>query len=263
MNNLWLGTEHSFEVYCNAMQAMKAYDPMRDDDQETEGVRIEGSVAVIELKGSLIEGRAGFGRYFGMMGYLDLADMLVGAVMNPRVTSILLDVNSGGGQVAGVMDAGEMLSRVSSVKPVVTYTGGTMASAAMWVGAASGTVLASQTAEVGSLGVIMVHMERSKQLEDAGVKATIIRSGKFKSLANPYEPLTAAAEEQLQAKADQLYDLFLGNMAEYRKLSTTRADSQFGQGRTFIGAKAMEVGLVDQITNYEGALRVAQALGSK
>ena len=68
----------------------------------------------------------------------------------------MLDVSSGGGQVSGVDDTAQLISRVNNVKPVVTYTGSTMG-AALWLGASANHTVAGKTAIVGSLGVIMVH----------------------------------------------------------------------------------------------------------
>jgi len=157
-------------------------------------------------------------------------------------------------------DTAQLISRINAVKPVVTYTGSMMGSAALWLGSSSSYAVAGKTAIVGSLGVIMVHLDHSRRLADAGVKPTVIRAGSEKALASPYEPLSEKAQAGLQSQADILYGVFLNHVASSRGVSATNGDKKFGQGRTFIGQQAVDVGLVDKLGTYEDAFAKAQAM---
>lgn len=262
---LWLGSQESFDAH-TAADARKLSDPKfsasADYSSEvmTQIYSVQQNVGVISVKGSLVEGSAGYGIFYGQIGYDDIRAALVAAVSNPEVKSILLDVSSGGGQVSGVDDTAQLISRVNAVKPVVTYTGSTMGSAALWLGSSSSYAVAGKTAIVGSLGVIMVHMDHSRRLADAGVKPTVIRAGSEKALATPYEPLSEKAQAGLQSQADILYGVFLNHVANSRGVSATNGDKKFGQGRTFIGQQAVDVGLVDKLGTYEDAFAKAQAM---
>lgn len=262
---LWLGSQESFDAYTSA-EARKLADPKFSaaSDYSSEVMSqiysVQQNVGVISIKGSLVEGSAGYGVFFGQTGYDDIRAALVAAVSNADVKAILLDISSPGGQVAGVDDTGQLIARVSAVKPVVTYTGSTMGSAALWLGLSSNFAVAGKTAIVGSLGVIMVHMDHSRRLADAGVKPTVIRAGSEKALASPYEPLSEKAQAGLQSQADILYGVFLNHVASSRGVSATNGDKKFGQGRTFIGQQAVDVGLVDKLGTYEDAFAKAQAM---
>jgi len=262
---LWLGSQESFDAY-TAADARKLADPKFSaaSDYSSEVMAqiysVQQNVGVISVKGSLVEGSAGYGVFFGQTGYDDIRAALVAAVSNPEVKSILLDVSSGGGQVSGVDDTAQLISRINAVKPVVTYTGSTMGSAALWLGASASYAVAGKTAIVGSLGVIMVHMDHSRRLEANGVKPTVIRAGSEKALASPYEPLSEKAQAGLQSQADILYGVFLNHVASSRGVSATNGDKKFGQGRTFIGQQAVDVGLVDKLGTYEDAFAKAQAM---
>lgn len=228
----------------------------RDEPKEAP-YNLQGAVAVVDITGSLINGTAGFMSYFGYTGYGDIRNSLVAAVSDPAVGSILLNVDSGGGQVAGVHELAQLIARVDKVKPVVTYTGGTMASAALWLGAGGRKVVATQTAMVGSLGILQIHIDRTKQLEMDGIKATVIRAGEEKALNNPYEPLSEAGKAGMQAQADEMYSVFLGHVAAQRKLPVATAEKQFGGGRVFVGQQALSANLVDELGGFEAAYAAA------
>lgn len=262
---LWLGSQESFDAYL-AADARKLADPKfsASADYSSEVMSqiysVQKDVGVINIKGSLVEGSAGYGVFFGQTGYDDIRAALIAAVSNPEVKSILLDVSSGGGQVSGVDDTAQLISRVNAVKPVVTYTGSKMGSAALWLGSSASYAVAGKTAIVGSLGVIMVHMDRSEELRSMGRKPTVIRAGSEKALASPYEPLSEKAHAGLQSQADNLYGVFLNHVASSRGVSATNGDKKFGQGRVFIGQQAVDVGLVDKLGTYEDAFAKAQSI---
>lgn len=264
---LWLGSQASYEVVVEALAKMSADTNFKaegdyDEDVMRKIYNVQDGVATINVSGSLVNGSAGYAIYYGITGYDDIRAALVKAVSNQNVSSIILNVSSGGGHVAGCHETAQLIARVNKVKPVVTYTGSTMGSAAVWTGSAASYIVAGETATVGSIGIIMVHMEKSKMLEDMGVKATVIRAGAEKALASPYEPLSDKAKENLQAQAAELYDIFIKQVAESRGVSVTTADTKFGQGREFLGKAALAAGLVDKVGTYEDAFAKAMALGA-
>lgn len=262
---LWAGTPESHDAYLEGMlkaHADAGFKAELDFDEEILGriLSVQAGVGVINISGSLVNGSAGFGVYFGVMGYNDIRNALAAAVADPEVGAILLNVGSHGGAVDGVHETSQLIARVNTIKPVITYTGSAMASAALWLGSQGRFVYTAETATVGSLGVMMIHVDRTQQLAQDGVKATIVRAGIEKNLANPYEQLTEKAKAQLQEQADQLYDIFLAQVALGRGLKPAAADKLFGQGRVFLGHAAHEAKLVDAVGTYEDAFAKAQSL---
>ena len=82
--------------------------------------------------------------------------------MDPEITSIMLDVNSGGGQVTGMSEVADIIAAVNAeIKPVTAFTGSQMCSAAYYTGCAADPITASTMADVGSIGVLIVHPPRS------------------------------------------------------------------------------------------------------
>lgn len=261
---LWLGNQESYEAVVEARAKVTADFYQNDKEERLPPLlSVQGNVGIISVKGSLIDGHAGFMSWFGVTGYDDIRDAIVAAVQHQGVQAIMLDVKSGGGDVAGCHELAQLISRVNSIKPIVTYTGAMMASAALWLGCAASKVFAAETAMVGSIGILSIHAERSKQLADDGVKVTVIRAGKDKALANPYEALSEKGKEDLQNNANALYDVFLPWVAEQRGVSAATGEAKFGQGTVFVGKQAVEAGLADKLGTYEDAYAAAQLLGSQ
>jgi hypothetical protein len=131
-------------------------------------------------------------------------------------------------------------------------------SAAYLLASAARTVSIDQMAEAGSVGVISVHQEMSKMLKDIGITPTVMRSGKYKALGNPYEPLTDEAKAEIQGQLDQLYGIFVQHVADHRGVTYATADQKMAQGRVFIGERAKEVGLVDSVTSFDALMTKVQ-----
>jgi len=223
----------------------------------------QGAVAVVDVSGSLVNGHAGFMSFFGATGYADIRDSLVAAISDSSIGSILLNIDSGGGHVAGVHELAQLISRVDKVKPVVAYTGGTMASAALWLGSSARHTVAAETAMVGSVGILQVHIDRTEQMKQDGIKATVIRAGADKALANPYEPLSDKAKAMMEDQAQAMYSVFLGHVAEQKNLPIATAEKKFGGGRMFVGQQIADAGLADKIGSYEAAFSKATQFADK
>ena len=263
----WLGTEASFEVYEKALplaQAKQAEWEARSDKEDDEEPDFPplyermGDVGVIKIEGSLIPGEAGWMRYFGITGYADIKAAVLEGLADKGAKSLMIFSNSGGGSVAGVEDAESFIAQVAQHKPMSAYSEFS-ASAAYWLTSAAGHITTSPTGVNGSLGVIRVVTEYSKAFEKDGITKTVMRAGRYKALGNPYEPLSDDGKAEIQAKLDDLYQLFMGTVARNRGTTAIIADQVMGQGREFLGKRGLDVGLVDAIGDLEDALAYAKA----
>lgn len=271
MSDIWLGTEDSYRQAIAGTQKLEAHQAQHGikaefhDDEEEENLKdylqIVDGVAIINVSGSLVDETLGWrGKYYGMTGYGDIQRAAVAAVKNPEVSSIMLNIKSGGGAVSGVQETADLLANIDKIKPVTTYTSSYMGSAALWLGMSGREVFASETAIVGSIGTLIVMTSRHRMLQENGIDAVVVRSGKYKALGHPAEPMSDEAVAQAQEKADYLADIFLSYVAGRRKVTKAAADSKFGQGREFIGTQAAAVGLIDKVVSYSDAYVRAKAL---
>jgi len=261
----WAGTQESFdyvvEAAAKADQMMQARAGSRDPFELPPMHEIKDGVAMVSIQGPLITGSAGFMRLFGITGYDDIAEAVLASATSKDAKAIVLNINSGGGSVNGCDECSEFISSIGRLKPVVTYAGGSMASAAYWLGSSAQKRYASRTSVVGSLGVITTHLDRSKQLEKDGIKATVIRVGQYKALFNPLEPLTEEAKAQAFDMMSAVNDIFEERVAVNLGTTKARVHDKMGQGREFVGAQAQTIGLVDGIATLQEVFSVAKALG--
>jgi signal peptide peptidase SppA len=264
----WLGTQESSD---QMQAAVERYAAAQDSGQfKASGLReefglppllsIQAGVGVVHIAGPLVPGPASGIILWGATGYDEIRQAVAEALNNPEVQSIMLHIASGGGAVSGVEDLGTFLKMAGKMKPLTTYADGVMASAAYWLGSYGSHISTSRTSILGSLGVLMVHMDRSEQLAQNGIKATVIRAGKYKALGNSVEPLSDVAKEELEAQARGIYDVFMGVVSDNRDVTLASADAEFGQGREFLGKDAVKVGLADAIMSYDQALMHAKSL---
>lgn len=249
---LWAGSQESFDALLEAMTKAENIQAMMGTSDGLPQIwsKADG-VATVEISGSLVEGESGWMRLFGVLGYTDINNALVDAVSDPEVKQVLLHINSGGGQVNGVMELSNTIQSIGKIKPIDTHTSTGMASAAYWLGVNGRHISAEQTALVGSIGVLKVHAEMSKQLEQDGINVTVMRSGTHKALVNKYEPLTEAAKAEVQGQLNDIYGIFIGHVAKARGITVSEADTQMGQGKEFLGKRALAAGLVDMVANKD------------
>jgi len=255
---LWAGTEHSLALAMEAHDRMMAGVYEDDEDEEDEvpfNYSVQGDIAVVTIKGSLTNRDAWYNRYLGVTSYGDIRKAMLYAAERPEIKAIVLDIDSGGGAVSGVADAGNLIRLIDkNVKPVYSFSDGAMCSAAYWLGCSAREVYSSNVSTVGSIGVIATHMEYSKALKEAGIGVTVVRAGEYKALINSMEPLSEKAQTQLQNQLNAAYNVFLEHVADCRKTTVNLCDANMAQGREFFGKEALAAGLVDGIETFDSTM---------
>lgn len=214
--------------------------------EKTEYVKIRGTVAVVEIIGPIFHYDNIMSWIFGWPAAEQLIMELEAVQNNPAVQSIVLHIDSPGGQVGGVAElAGHIKHRI--IKPVVAYVGDMGASAAYWIASAADMIIANETAEVGSIGVVMTMRRGSdNQIE-------IVSSVSPKKRPDPN---TDAGRAVLQARADNLADVFVNTIMANRGMTRDQVLSIGGD--VVIASKAVDLGLIDDIGNLEPTIAALQ-----
>lgn len=224
---------------------------------------VGGEIGLLRLHGTIYP--RGGGPLFEMFG-LSSAEQFAGqfraAVNDSRIGAIVIDVNSPGGAVSGVDELSKLIYDARGTKPIVAVANHLMASAAYWIGTAADELVVTPSAEVGSVGVFAAHQDISQMAEREGVKVTLVSAGKFKTEANPYEPLTEEARASIQARVDDYYDMFVKAVARNRGASVADVRGGFGEGRVVGARQAVADGMADRVDTLEGTL-VRLAKGQK
>lgn len=262
----WAGEAESYEQVLQAqakVEAMQAKPDMKAGWIEDMVAKLppiwrhEGSTAVVEIDGPVVQGEAGFLRLFGVIGYHDIAKAAVEAAQHADTKSMLYHINSPGGDVAGITDMTATLETLSRLKPSAVHTSELLASAGYWMASAiRGELTAGPTAIVGSIGVLRVHSENSEALKQRGVTATVLRSGEYKAELNSIEPLTDGAKERAVAQLGEIHAMFRAQVSKGRPNLTTEKLAEVTEGQTFLGKQAVKAGLVDKVQSFGLALKL-------
>lgn len=223
--------------------------------------RVKAGVAVIEVDGVLVK-KNGLNPDCGMTGYDGIESQVRDALENDDVKAIWFDINSGGGEVSGCFGLCDFIyeNRASNGgKLMIAMAADDAYSAAYAIASCADVVAVPPSGGVGSIGVLVVHVDESKALEQEGLTATIIRSGKFKAEFNSIEPLTDHALQRVQDEIDAVRGQFVDLVARNRGLST---ESIFKtEALTYMGEDARAIGLVNEvISEQEMFARVARTV---
>jgi signal peptide peptidase SppA len=174
------------------------------------------------------------------------------AVADPAVAGIALDVDSPGGEVAGVQELADAIFAARQQKPVEAHISDLGASAAYWVASQADRVTASPTGIIGSIGVYTTLQDLSAAYEQRGVKVHVVRSHELKGVGVPGAPVTATQLQDKQRFINSMNDLFVGAVARGRGIDVARA-REHATGQSWIGADAHARGLVDGTSTTKDA----------
>lgn len=165
--------------------------------------------------------------------------------------------DSGGGEVAGCFELADKLYAARDEKPVRTFAADRSYSAAYALGSAGSEIVMTRSGGVGSIGVVTMHADFSKNLEKAGVKVTFIYAGDHKVDGNPYEKLPSAVKDRIQGRIDRLYGVFTSTVARNRGMDDS--DVRATKALTFDASDAIEGQLADRIGALDEEMAVFQS----
>lgn len=224
-------------------------------EREAQGYEIRNGVALVPIDGIIAKRMNLLTKISGGVSTELVARDVRQAAADPKVQSIVLVIDSPGGTVDGTQALAAVVAEANGKKPVVAYADGMMASAAYWIGcAADSVVLSGDTTHMGSIGVVASHIDVSRAEEQAGVKTTEIYAGKYKRIASEYAPLSEAGRNYMQSLVDELYSVFVGEVAQYRRTPLQLVLDKMADGRLFIGRQAVDAGLADRVSNLDALI---------
>ncbi|HBD2735534.1 TPA: signal peptide peptidase SppA [Campylobacter jejuni] len=193
----------------------------------------------IDLKGEIFDSSA-------------VLEKIINAKNDSNIKGVLFVIDSPGGAFAPSMELALAIKDLKIKKPVLVYASGTMASGSYLAGVGANKILANPASFIGSIGVIMQGADLSGLANKLGIKEQTIQAGEFKSAGTFARAWNENERNFLQGLIDQSYDLFTGFVAKERALDLNKKD-QWANARVFLAAKAKELGLIDELSNYENA----------
>jgi HK97 family phage major capsid protein len=215
---------------------------------------VGGTVAVLPMFGTMSRRMGMLGAMSGGLSVETFSKAFQELVDDESISAIVIDVDSPGGSVYGIEELSQQIFDARSKKRIIAVADQLMASAAYYVASAADELVVSPSGEVGSIGVIAIHFDHSEQLEEEGIKVTIIKSGDRKGEGNPFEGLSDEAAEHMQSMVQAYYDQFIAAVARNRGVSAEVIEANYGQGLTFDAKRALERGMVDRIATLDQVL---------
>jgi len=213
-----------------------------------------GGVAVIPVYGVIVPRANTLTDISGGISFETLSTQVRSATSDPNVSAILFDVDSPGGNAAGATEFAKVVRAATAKKRTVAHANHLMASAAYWAMCGCSELVASPSAEVGSIGVLTIHEDLSKAMQMEGVAPTLISAGKYKTEGNTCEPLSDEAQAFLQQRVNEIYATFVKDVSKGRKVPIDDVRSGFGEGRAVGAQEALSLGMVDRIEDFNDTL---------
>jgi protease-4 len=208
-----------------------------------------GRVAVLRLHGPIMGG----GR---SADWIEIARHLR---ESRRVPAVVLDIDSPGGSASASDDLYLALERLAAAKPLVASIRGTGASGAYLAALAARRIVANPNAIVGSIGVITAGPHVHRLLERLGVSVSETRAGHLKGMGAAWRDVSEEESAKERELVDAIYEAFLGRVARARKLSVEQVRA-VATGEVWLGSRALELGLVDDIGDTERAIEIAAGM---
>ncbi len=175
-----------------------------------------------------------------------LAEKIRALADDGRVKAVLVEIDSPGGSVAGGESLHDAIALVAAKKPVVAVMGALAASAGYMVAVPAARIFARGTTLTGSIGVLLETGEISGLLSHVGISTTTLVSGPLKDQPSLTQPLSAQGKDVLQGLVTDMYEQFVGMVADGRHMDPARV-RELGDGRAYTGRQAVKLGLIDAL----------------
>lgn len=224
-----------------------------DEARPSDLYTVIDGVAVITVRGVLVDRLEYHGGEWAT-GYNAIRLACEMARHDPDVRVIVLDIDSGGGMVAGCFELCQWIRALD--KTTVALVTNWSASAAYALAASCRAITAPITGGVGSIGVVMMHMDMSRWLEDIGLKVTLIHAGAHKVDGNPFDALPDSVKTEWQETCEAYRRMFAEHVAAGRGIGVDQVlatEARFYEGPVQM-RRALSLKLLDRIVSPDDAL---------
>ena len=211
------------------------------------GFAVHEGVGIIEVAGTLVHKGAFLGQSSGQTSYQGLQAQIARAAAMPEVRGVVLEVDSFGGQVNGAFETAAALRRLSAIKPTLAILTDNALSAGYLLASQARQIVMPKAGRAGSIGVVTMHVNRRKQMEQEGLEVTVIASGAHKAESQGMSPLTDEKRAALQASVDRTREDFAEAVGVGRGQRLTKAGALATEASIEEGEAAVRAGLVDAI----------------
>ena len=234
-------------------------EPMRSEG-ENRGHKTEpfyvtkNGIGIITVTGSLVNRGAWVGSVSDQTSYEGIKHQLARAGINSNVRSVILDMDTPGGEANGAAETAAAVRALAAKKHVTALANGMAVSAGYALASGASRIVVAPSALSGSIGTVLLHLDLSRQLDKEGITPTLIFEGAHKMDGNPIAPLSDSAIDTLRTEVKRYYELFIDTVVAGRGRKTPAKAARETEGRVFIGRDAIDARLIDDVGTFEEVL---------
>jgi len=175
-----------------------------------------------------------------------------------KVKAVVLRVNSPGGSAfSSDVIWNEMEALRTAGIPVIASFGDYAASGGYYIASCADTIVAHPKTLTGSIGVFSMIPEVAELFNDKlGIQFDTVKTSPHALAITPFYAMSDKEKTSLQKWTDQLYNKFLGRVAQGRGMTIDEVH-EVAQGRVWTGKRAVEKGLVDLLGDLDDAIAIA------
>ncbi|MDO4691783.1 MAG: signal peptide peptidase SppA [Porphyromonadaceae bacterium] len=224
------------------------------------------AISVIVAEGEIMPKMASLYSSVTSINY-DLVDKLQKVAKNDDIKAVVLRISSPGGSAFLSEQIWREVKALRELKPVVVSMGDVAASGGYYIASAADRIVAEANTLTGSIGIFGMVQNASELASRLGVNLDIVKTSKFANLETgsiaglPINPMTDEERMLIQRMVERGYETFLSRVAEGRNMTLEQVD-QVAQGRVWLGRKALELGLVDELGGLSTAVEAAAKLAN-
>lgn len=211
-------------------------------------------VALVPVHGVMMQRASMFDDMSGLTSTEVIGNQIDQAVADPSVDTIVMDIDSPGGSVFGVDELATKISNATKTKKVIAVANSQAGSGAYYIGSQASEFVVTPSGAVGSIGVYVMHVDRSEEMKARGRKVSYISAGEHKLAGNEHSPLGAEAAAVIQSSVDAWYSQFVKAVARGRDVSQTKVRDGFGKGSMVHSEAAVKEGMADRTGTLEEVL---------
>ena len=230
---------YSASVVPDTEQEIKHFDAMLAANAD--GPRIltrAGNSAQVSIKGMLTQAPSFMAMLFGggNTTYPEIIAAIASAEADNDVETITLDVDSPGGQWAGVFDVVAALQ--NATKPIKARVSGMSASAAYLITAQADEIVAQNPGVlVGSVGVV----------QGFNVNPDVVQVTSTNAPKKRPDVTTEKGKADVREELDPMHELFVDSIATGRGTTVEKVNAEFGQGGVVLAGEAQKRGMIDSV----------------
>lgn len=190
----------------------------------------------------------------------DMLEQIEKIKEDKNIKAVVLRVNSPGGSAYASEQIWKALAELKKTHPIVVSMGDLAASGGYYISCNANKIIASPNTLTGSIGVFGIFFNIDELTKKIGLNFDVVKTNELADLGNITRPMSDLEKRKIQTYIENSYELFVKRCSEGRNMKPEDI-KKIAEGHVWTGAKAVELGLIDELGGIDRAIDVAAKLG--